>query len=218
MAIVANNIADKVRVAFSKDARDTIAHAATEAIRTVGDLLKLKGRQNIGAAGFSSRWQNAWRVNIYPSKKESINAAAFGFHRISYSLVFEEGARIVGKSGLLWIPLRSTPKNGRNRATARGFIERGIKMFSLNRPGKLPLLATNVRLSEAQRSNSGLKLSLSKLRRGSEGKRGKVSAVPLFVGLKQVTIQKRFNISGVAQDVSKQLASLYFSKVQTDGR
>jgi hypothetical protein len=58
------------------------------------------------------------------------------------------------------------------------------------------------------------KLTLAKLRRGVSGKRGKVQAVPLFFGVSSVTLQKRFNISGVADAVRGRLPELYLARLE----
>ncbi|RUV75923.1 MAG: hypothetical protein EOR30_17060 [Mesorhizobium sp.] len=52
--------------------KDPIAFAATAAISEAGDIVKREGRADIAAAGFSKRWQNALRVNVYPKRRFSI--------------------------------------------------------------------------------------------------------------------------------------------------
>ena len=74
-------------------AEEPIARAATRAIEEAGGEIKQDARAQIGAAGFSRRWQNALRVDHYPRGGEtSVNAAAHIWHRIPYAGVFEEGA------------------------------------------------------------------------------------------------------------------------------
>lgn len=222
MEFRANNIAKEVRTAFiaTRVASDpsmfsTITRAATGAIRDGGAEMKRMGRSNIGAAGFSSKWQNAWRVNVYPKKGYALDGAAFGFHKIPYSLIFESGGSIRGKRGLLWLPLPTVPKVGRRRASARVLAQRGVKLFSLPRAGKSPLLATRLRLSGPQRANLGKQpLTLAKLRRGTAGKRGAVVSVPLFYGLRAVTLRKRFDLQGVAEAVSARLPDLYLANLE----
>lgn len=214
--IVASDVTKEIVAAFTgkKDApKDTftgaITFAATGAIREAGDLVKSRGRANIAAAGFSSKWQKTWRVNIYPKHGVSMDAAVWAFHKIPYSIAFEEGAHIRPKHGKLWIPLSSTPKVGRSRATPRLLSQSGVKLVTIKRPGKNPILATSVRLSRSQTAQSSLKLSLNKIRKGTAGKRGVVRAVPLFVGLDSVTIRKRFDLAGVANTVRGELGALY---------
>ena len=98
--------------------------------------------------------------------------------------------------------------------TARQVAAAGVKLISINRPGKTPLLAASLRLTgAAQGKLSKIALTLSKLKKGTAGKRGEVHAVPLFFGLDTVTLQKRFNISGVADGVSASLPDLYLQNL-----
>lgn len=215
-----NDVAAQVRVSFT-GVGEMMAHAATSAMYEAGDQLKLRGRANIGQAGFSSRWQNAWRVNVYPVRGVSLEPAAFGFHKIGYSGVFESGATITGKRGLLWLPIgNNLPKAGRRKiSTPRDLVGRGVKLFSIKGQGR-PLLGASVRVptalpgNKSTRRDQAFKLSLAKLKKGSGGKRGVVQTVPLFSGVRSVTLKKRFNIAGVAQQVSGQLGALYFANLE----
>ena len=105
-------------------AEEPIARAATLAIREAGEEIKQDARAQIGAAGFSRRWQNALRVDHYPRGGEtSVNAAAHIWHRIPYARVFEEGATI-GGSPFLWLPLSHAPqKIGRFRMTPKRYVD-----------------------------------------------------------------------------------------------
>ncbi|MET3995830.1 hypothetical protein ABID65_007502 [Bradyrhizobium sp. S3.9.2] len=217
LRIKMNDVAEAVRTAFiaARVAGDpsmfsTITRAATEAVRDASVELKNIARSNIASAGFSSKWQNAWRVNVYPKSGYSLEAAAFGFHKIPYATIFENGGTIRAKSGLLWIALPSAPKIGRERVTPRKLAQSGVKLFSMKRPGKTPLLATRLRVA----GSVPAKFTLAKLRRGVSGKRGKVQAVPLFFGVNSVTLQKRFNISGVADAVRGRLPDLYLARLE----
>ena len=217
LRIVANDVRVEIAAAFSgkkvaaKDSfTGTIAVAATGTMKDAAALLKSRGRANIAQGGMSSKWQNAWRVNVYPKSGVSIDAAVWAFHKIPYSLAFETGARIAPKHGKLWIPLPSTPKKvGRNRVTPRLLIQSGVKLITIKRPGKHPLLATSVRVSRSQMASKNLKLSLNKIRKGTKGVRGTVRAVPLFVGLDSVTLRKRFDLAGVAEAIRGELGALY---------
>lgn len=196
--------------------RDPIAEAATGAVRDAGDELKTAGRANIAAAGFSSKWQNTWRVEFFPKKGVSIDAAAWGFHRIPYSIVFEEGATIAGKSGLLWIPLSGAnlPNIGRGKATPRKLAQSGVKLVSMHAKAGLPLLGAEVRVSKAQASLENLSVSLAKLRKGTAGKTGTVRVIPLFFGVKSVSIRKKFDIAGVAERARESLPGRYVENLR----
>lgn len=192
----------------------SIEEAATLAIREAGSQLKTEGRAEIAAAGFSKKWQNAWRVNFYPANGFSIDAAAYAYHNIPYSLVFENGATIRARAGLLWLPLPTVPKKGRRKqASARQLAQSGVKLFTIKRAGKKPLLATSLRGS--RKGFPGDKaVSLAKLRKGPAGKNGVVQALPLFVGVPSVTIRKRFSLAGVAGSIRGRLGEIYFAKLK----
>lgn len=192
-----------------------IANAATDTMREAGDQLKKQGRANIAAGGFSAKWQNAWRVNVYPKKGVSIDSSVWGYHKIAYSLIFETGGQIVGKRGLLWIPLGNVPKIGRFRATPRRLSQSGVKLVSMHGKGK-PLLGAAVRLSRAQAGAEKIKVSLGKLRSGTKGVRGEVRTIPLFVGVPSVRLPKKFNISGVAGTIQGQLGNMYFANLRAE--
>src|SRR6476660_1747564 len=71
---------------IARELQAPIATAATAAMKDAGDVAKRVGRSSIAAAGFSRKWQNALRVNIYPAQGESLRPAAFIFHKIRYAL------------------------------------------------------------------------------------------------------------------------------------
>src|SRR4051812_37062518 len=85
-----------------------IARAATLAIKSAAELVKTEGRADIARA-LSQRFANAWRVNVYPKKGTSADAAVYAFHRIPYAALFEEGGTVHGRP-TLWLPLPSAPK------------------------------------------------------------------------------------------------------------
>lgn len=208
---------------FEKAIRDfdkPIAQAATDAMREAGEIAKIESRASIAQAGFSRRWQNALRVEVYPKgKSTSINPAAFIYHKIPYAGVFEDGAVIRGKPRL-WLPLPSAPKRiGRNRVTP----ERVAKIAPdglqfVKRGGKNPLLAVKVRLSKAKAAAPEKNLTAAAIRKGNQGggKNGRVVSVPLFVGIDMVKIRKRFSIGKVVQGVRDRLASLYLNNFRGD--
>lgn len=181
---------------------------ATLAMQDTANALKTDVRANIGSAGFSKRWQNAWRTRVYPAKGYSLDPAAFGYHKIPYAVIFEVGGVINAKAGLLWLPLPSVPKVGRTRATAKRLAQRGVKLFSINRAGRVPLLAAKVKGPAPQKgqvvSASKLAAGTTKVKRG-----GKTSTVPLFFGVKSVTLRKRFNIAQTTKGVAAKIANFY---------
>lgn len=190
---------------------DTIAGAASGAIKEAGDLLKTQVRANIGAAGFGKKFENAWRVTFFPKDGHAtVNAAVSGFHKIPYSAIFEDGGTISGKKGLLWLPLPTAPKNiGRGKATPRKLISKGVKLFSMRSKSGLPLLATSIVMGA--NASTDKRFSLSSLTRGRKGgaKNARARAVPLFFGLSSVRMQKRFQIDQVSNAIRGQLGAFY---------
>ncbi|RWF52049.1 MAG: hypothetical protein EOS50_26075 [Mesorhizobium sp.] len=193
--------------------KDPIAFAGTAAISEAGDIVKRQGRQDIAAAGFSRRWQNALRVNVYPRRKPSMNAAALIYHNIQYAGVFEEGATITGKPRL-WLPLPSAPKRvGRQRMTPALYIKTIGPLVSIERPGKPPLLAGKIATN--RRGSKTGKVSLSALKRGGAG--APSTLVPLFVGIDRVNIRDRFSIREITERAAARLGDLYLKHLNPDG-
>ncbi|TGQ69515.1 hypothetical protein EN829_015055 [Mesorhizobium sp. M00.F.Ca.ET.186.01.1.1] len=193
-----------------------IALAGTEAIAEAADIVKREGRQDIASAGFSKRWQNALRVNLYPKRGVSMSAAAVIYHKIRYAGVFEEGATISGQP-LLWLPLPDAPK-GRGGARLRPSEYRariGHPLYSIKRPGKPPLLGANIRVTKA-RAQKGI--SLSQLKRGrNPGGKGEVRLVPLYVGVPRVNIRDRFSIRQITERAAAKLGDLYLKHLNPNG-
>lgn len=214
MIFALSDIRKTVHDAFAVDNAATVRVATTATLVQGADEFKLRARQNIAAAGFSKKWQNALRVKKYP-EKEAEDGAIWGYHKIPYSGVFEEGANITPKARkFLWIPLPTAPRTGRGKLTPRQLIQRGVKLFPFRSSKGKPLLGANVR----QSNKGGSKfLTLSKLRRGVAGKRGRVSGVALFVGVRQVTLRRRFRIGDIAQVVAKALPQIYDANVKRAG-
>jgi Family of unknown function (DUF6441) len=181
-----------------KELQRPIAKAATAAIREVGEIAKRNGRASIAAAGFSRKWQNALRVNIYPPQGDSMRPAAFIFHKIRYAGVFEEGA-IIGGKPLLWLPLPSVPLRRGRPMTPSQYARSVGPLVSVERPGKPPLLFAKPRAGRRHR-----RAALA------------VDGKPLYVGLSSVAIAKRFDIKGAAQKAAAQLPSLYAKHLRTD--
>lgn len=194
-----------------------IAEAATAAMKEAAEIAKTEARASIAAAGFSRRWQNTLRVEVYPKRDVSTNPAALIYHRIPYADVFETGATIRGNPRL-WLPLPSAPKRiSRQRPTPKriGQLAPDGLQF-VKRPGGNPLLAVKVRVSRTKAAEREQKLTAPQIRRGSRSGRGIVKSVPVFVGLKTVEIGKRFNVRGAVENARDRLASLYVNNFRGD--
>ncbi|TIN84360.1 DUF6441 family protein [Mesorhizobium sp.] len=196
--------------------QDPIAFAGTAAITEAGNVAKTAGRRNIAAAGFSVRWQNALRLNIYPKGRTSIDAAALIFHKIPYAGVFEDNTLISGKP-TLWLPLPTAPKRaGRQKMTPALYVRTIGPLVSIERPGKPPLLAGKIAIN--RRSKPGEdgrhKVTLSALRRGGKG--APSTLVPLFIGVDRVSIRDKLSIREIVQSAAGQLGALYFKNLRAN--
>jgi hypothetical protein len=174
---------------ITREIQRPIAKAATAAVRDAGEIAKQNGRASIAAAGFSRKWQNALRVNIYPPQGDSLRPAAFIFHKIRYAGVFEEGA-VIGGQPLLWLPLPTVPLRRGRPMTPSQYARSIGPLVSVQRPRRPPLLFPKAR---------------SRRRRGKTH----VERKPLYVGLSSVEIAKRFDIKGAARNAAAQLPELF---------
>lgn len=192
--------------------KDPIGFAGTSAVTEAGDIVKREGRLDIAAAGFSKRWQNTLRVDIYPGRRvTSIDAAAYIWHKIPYAGVFEKGAIISGKPRL-WLPLPTAPKRaGRQKMTPALYVKTIGPLVSIERPGKAPLLAGRI---ATRRRGGTTKVSLSALKRGGKG--APSTLVPLFIGIERVSIRDKFSIKEITERAAARLGELYLKHLKVD--
>ena len=208
---------------FSKAMRELyrpMAVAASAAITEAAAGIKTESRASIARAGFTKRWENAFRVNVYPTRGQvSVDAAALAFHKIPYAEVFESGATIRGKP-LLWLPLPGRPKKlARKRLTPEVFKKQIGPLSYVDRRGKPPLLVAPAALSRAQASKRHPKVTAAALRRGASGTAGSrstVRGVPIFVGVPRVDIPKKFGLLKVIKRGADRLAALYLKHLKTE--
>lgn len=199
-----------------------IADAAMGAMDSAALIVKRDGRADITAAGFSKKWANALRVNLYPSKGRSMSPAVFVWHKIQYAGIFEEGGTIRGDP-MLWLPLTGTPRFiGRQRMTPERYAQSVGDLVSLPSKSGTPLLGARVRLSGSRlasaRQGETPKLSLALLRRqGNYGGRGVLWTVPLFFGIPTANIRDKFSIREVCERVSGRLPALFAANFKDDG-
>lgn len=174
-----------------------VAKAATGAINDAADTLKQEARAEIARGGFSKRWQNTLRVDVYPrGGKESVNPAIWMWHKIPYAGVFERGATIQGKP-LLWLPTKHAPKRvGGKKVTPKRYSQIVAPLRSV-KGTKVPMLVANVTA-----------------RRGK--KKGMTQSLPIFVGVPTVTIGKKFSVLDVGKRVAAQLPALYAANFRPD--
>jgi hypothetical protein len=190
-----------------------LAEAGQETIQEIADQIKIAARQDIASAGFSKRWQNALRADVYPKGKVSLNAAALIYHKIPYADVFESGATIKGKPQL-WLPLKSTPKKvGRYRMTPARYAQAIGPLALVRTPGRKPLLFGKMSVSkgQAQSGNYG-SVTLAKLRNGA-ARNGIIRAVPLFVGVDSVKLRDRFSINEIVDRQVSRMGEVFVRKL-----
>ncbi len=204
LKLVYSAIRGELEQAF-KQIYDPIAKAATGAITDAAAQIKAQGRANIAAAGMSSKWQNALRVETYPQKGVSANAALLAHHKIPYAGVFETGAIIHGKP-FLWIPLTGTPARvGGRTLTPRVFAQSIGPLTSIrSRTGK-PILAAPIS------GRTGSKITLARLRRGSRGQGANIQLTPIFIGVPSIHIRARFGLQAVFQRAAAGLGAGYLN-------
>jgi hypothetical protein len=184
-----------------------VAHAATAAVTEVAALIKAEGKSAIASGGLSSRFQNAMYAKVYPGQGDSLHPAAVVGLKIKYASVFEDGATISGHP-MLWLALDNAPSGrGGNRITPAEFTKTVGVLYSINHPGKPPLLAAVVRETDARAKSSP---SLRQLKRGrNPGGRGTVRLVPMFVGVPSVTDPSKYNITAIIEKYAGQLGEFY---------
>lgn len=189
-----------------------VARAATAAIDTTRDNLVKDGRDSIASAGFPIGMQKALRGVRYPrGSTPSIDAAAFIWHRSTYAGLFEHGGTVQGKP-LLWLPLSTTmPKLGKQKVSPSLMAAKGIDLVSIRSKKGTPLLGAPVavRTSKQKAAYGSGKVTWSMLKNGRNGK-GPFRTIPLFHGVRQVTITKKFDITGAADKARRALPSLFF--------
>lgn len=177
-----------------------IAKAATIAVTEAGQIALTTGRAAIAAGGLSSKWQNAYRLTVYPKGgTPSVDTAAWLFHKIPYANIFQTGGVVAGKP-LLFIPLTGVPATiGRNKMTPDNYTKLIGPLVAVNLPGHRPLLFGSSSVGKTGRPG---KPTLKKL-----GKAG--TLVPLFVGIPQINIKKRFDLDATAAAAASRLGALY---------
>jgi len=186
-----------------------IAAAATGAIKDAAAQIKTEGRAAIAAGGFGQKWQNALRVEVYPSRGISANAAALAHHKIPYAGIFETGGTIQGRP-LLWIPLTGSPARiSGQRFTPRSFTALIGPLVLIKRPFKRPLLASPISGKPTS------KVTVARFRRGQQGLGRNISLQPVFVGVPTAQIRKRFDLQAVFERAQAGLGAGYLSNLRT---
>lgn len=187
-----------------RDRYEPVADAVTDAMHRGGGEFRAEGRAHIASAGgrFGKGWQGGWRVNVFPRRRTSINAAIYGFHKIRYSGIFEEGGRIGGKP-LLWLPFTGVPTTKGGRVLTASRFDKEVAPLQTIKGARIPLLGARTSLLKSGKVG---KLSLRKFR--NRGGRGRI--VPVYFGVRTVTISKTFDLAGVAESIARRIPGYYY--------
>lgn len=179
---------------FINSSRGKMAYAAKAGMVDVAENAKKRGRASIAANGFSSGWQQALRSVVYPKNKDSLGPAAIIFHKIPYAEVFDKPTVIQAKSArYMWIPLPN------------------IKQVSSGRKKSITPREWIASKSELQFVKSGNRVFLVVKDKGKSNRSGLKNGTPVFVGVTSVSLSKKFNINGAAQDAANNYSS-YFER------
>lgn len=198
-----------------RDFQKPMARAMTAAMKDVAAVAKAGWQEAISAGGMGSRFRSGVSAKVFPSRGDSLSPVAWIKHHIPYASVFETGATIVpSHSGFLWLPLPNVPviSGGRRLPASKFFDVVGTPLYTINRPGKPPLLGANVRMTDARSSKA---ISLSLLKRGrNPGGKGTVRLVPLYVGVPTVTDPKKFEVFAAGQRAQGLLGVFYANHLE----
>ena len=108
------------------------AKAITLGISAATNGLKSSLREQVRAAGMSSRMANTWRSVVYPKGKNSIRAAGSVYSNAEKIMLGFEYASVIRSHDGLWlaIPTDAIPKKARGQRMTPGLYER-IKVARL---------------------------------------------------------------------------------------
>lgn len=189
-----------------------IALAATAAMDDVATEVKTDGRASIAAAGMSFRWQNTLRVNRYPKPpRNALEPSVYVYHKIPYAGVFEDGATIQGNPNL-WIRLPGVPvRIGRSVPFTPANVEKelGLDLVYMESRKGTPLLGAKMKAPTGLAPDAVPRITNSKLRRGANARSGTLRTIPLFFGIRNVSISKRFNIREICETARSTIARRY---------
>lgn len=189
---------------------DAFARAATATMGEVGKLAQTGARQAMAGAGFSVRFQNAVRFNVYPSGRDSLRPAAVVKSKIDFAGVFETGATIAGR---LWVPLPTVPMIGGRRMRIGEYLERVGPLINMKGTSR-PMLGAYVRATDARIAKG---ISRTLLKRGrNDGGRGELRLIPLFVGVASVTDPKKYDAIAAMNAAGEQIGEIYQKNLGQD--
>lgn len=191
-----------------EEAAGDLKRTAMATAAKAASILQAGARADIAGAGFGRRWQGATKAKVYPESAISLTPTIHVYNAIPFSGIFETGGDILGKP-MLWLPLPSAPLTlkGAKLRPKNYFREVGQPLYSMNLPGKPPMLGAKVRMTDAE---AGQKVKFGQLRRGrNPGGKGTVRLVPLYFGVDAVTLRDRFHIREIGQKLAGELPAMF---------
>lgn len=189
-----------------------MAKAATAAVKDTGEAARDAVRRNIQAAGFGPRWTASIRSIMKPKTGDVLNPFAWVHSTKNFADVFETGKTIQGHEWL-WIPTPAVPPwpgDPTRQMSPKKFVEAtGQRLFSL-KGTRRPYLAAVGFFANERAASSG-KISAKNF---STAKGARISRVTiLFIGVNEVTIEKRFNAYAAIQKEVDQLPDRYAKEI-----
>lgn len=181
-------------------AASDVGKSLTAAFRAGADRLKQRGRAAIAAGGFSGRWQNAFRVDVYPKSGSSTSPRIFAFHKIKYAGQFEEPEPVQG-SPYVWLPIEKNLPGGQ-RWTPDKYAKQ-IGPLRGGRHGARPLLFGQVSVNRKARP---VKLGRKS---GLAGKAVGKMWLPVFIGVSSVHDPRRFDLNAAAEKTASELGTIF---------
>lgn len=170
--------------------------AVTRAMGVAATGLRDDWRGQVTGAGLGNRVARTVRAQVYPERRDSLNAAAYVWTRAPKILdAFERGALIRSQNGFylaIPTPAAGAKGPGNRRITPGGWEQRtGMKLrFVYRRGGPSLLVADEARINTRGRAVA----SRARVRR--DGIRTGAATVPIFILVPQVRLRKRLDLAG----------------------
>ncbi len=204
-----------------------MAKAATLAMRQAGKEAIQKGRERITAAGFSSGFARTLQALNKPKSGYVLNPKVYIHTTVNYADVFEKGATISGGTGgrsaspYLWLPFPEVPPMpgrgvkfggivGRAHMTPSQYVRNVGPLITIQRHGKLPLLAATVETGGKPTRRRLRKTAENRLLRATAfGKEKETRTVFLFFAVNSITIEPKFDVHGAIVTEFEELNDFY---------
>ncbi len=214
LAVSFDTAALRINAAFF---RERYLKAAKESLAVVGKQVERELEAATEAAGLG-RLARAWNSTVYPrtglAEAPAVSIYPKGKTRtLGAILAYSQGAKIVGKRGqYMAIPLPAAGQKrvgrGGGAPLTPGEWERrtGLRLRFVYRRNKPSLLV----LDEGVLSGKRAVAKLNTARRRQTGRAN--TTIPIFVLIKQVTVQKRFDIPSVLRSAPGRLAADFIQR------